>query len=164
MIHPQLTLPRQLDNRYAGRRISLYLFYPIAAMTITRSLIHMFAPDGGAQRIATIPLDHYSPQAAATIIFLFALRGLSQGILSLLYLLALWFYRSLVPLLYLLLVLEYGLRILAGHLHPIHTAGTAPGEVLNYIMVPLALVLYLLSIDLPARGRAGDTTKNNPHP
>lgn len=68
--------PVQFDNTYRGNRIALWVFYPLTAITLWRSQHHMLAPDGGAQSIATIPLDSYSEGAAATIIAIFAQWGL----------------------------------------------------------------------------------------
>jgi len=47
--------PKQINNTYTGHPIALYTFYIIICITIVRSLIHILAPDGGAQSIATIP-------------------------------------------------------------------------------------------------------------
>ena len=52
--------PKTIDNNYRGNAISLILFIPITVVTVARSLIHIYAEDGGAQSIATIPLDSYS--------------------------------------------------------------------------------------------------------
>ena len=58
-------LPDVIDNQYHGMKIAKYAFWLILAATIVRSLIHIFAADGGAQTIATIPLDSYPAEAAA---------------------------------------------------------------------------------------------------
>ena len=71
-------LPSPVDNCFRGIKISQYAFLLITFATIVRSLIHVFAPDGGAQSIATIPLASYSAEAAATVILMFSLWGLSQ--------------------------------------------------------------------------------------
>ena len=38
------------------------------------------------------------------------------------------------------------MRLLLGFLKPIVTTGTAPGGVINYVFVPLAAILFVLSI------------------
>ena len=53
-------------------------------VTIVRSCIHIFKDDGGAQSIATIPLDSYTDAGAATVILIFAYWGLSQLMFGLL--------------------------------------------------------------------------------
>jgi hypothetical protein len=138
--------PRQLSNDYRGSPIAKWAFLLIAIVTIVRSLIHAFAPDGGAQSIATIPLDSYSQAGAATVILVFALWGLSQLLMGFVYIVVFWRYRALLPLMYVLLIVEYGMRIVLGVMKPIETAGTAPGKVGNLVIVPLAVLMLILSL------------------
>ncbi len=138
--------PSVIDNTFRGKRIALYAFYPIAAVTLIRSCIHLFALDGGAQTIATIPLDSFSAEVSSVVIGVFALWGLSQLLLGVLYLIASIWYKSLIPLFYLLLVVEYIGRFAIGHIKPILTTGTAPGAALNLPVVILVTILLLLSI------------------
>lgn len=131
---------------YAGHPITRWALLPIALFTIARSLIHVFAPDGGAQSIATIPLDAFTPNGAAAVVHLFALWGLSQLIIGIIYLAVIWRFPRLLPLMYLLLILEYGGRLLLTFIKPFEITGTAPGAVGNYVMLPLAFLLFLLSL------------------
>ncbi len=139
-------LPVVVDNQFRGIKLSQYAFLLITAATIVRSLIHVFAPDGGAQSIATIPLESYSPQAAATVILMFSLWGLSQLLMGFVYLGVYLKYKSLIPMMYLLLTVEYAMRIVIGQMKPIVTSGTAPGSIGNWIMVPVCAVLLALSL------------------
>ena len=90
----------------------------------------------------------------ATVIAVFALWGLSQLLLGLLYLLAALRYRSLVPLFYLLMILEYGGRMIVAGAKPIETAGTAPGAVGNLPLMLLAAVMLVLSL-IPGKPKDG---------
>ena len=49
-------LPEHISNEFPGYRFSEYTFLAIAIMTVARSLVHMFLPDGGPGSIATIDL------------------------------------------------------------------------------------------------------------
>ncbi|TRX65661.1 hypothetical protein EO216_19780 [Flammeovirga kamogawensis] len=138
--------PKEFGNDYKGHKIALYFFYFFTILTVVRSLIHMFSADGGAQSIATIPLDTYTDGGASTVILIFSLWGLSQLIMGLLYVIVCWRYKSLIPLMYLFLFIEYLMRLVLMTLKPIETTGTAPGGVINYIFVPLAILLFFLSI------------------
>ena len=92
-LDPGLILPPVITNVFPGRRLALWLFVPLMVVTLWRSQHHLLAGDGGAQSIAHIPLDAYSEPAAATVVGLFALWGLSQlilGGLQLLVLLSIW--------------------------------------------------------------------------
>ena len=143
-------LPAQIDNHYRGLKISQYAFFLITAVTLVRSLIHVFAPDGGAQSIATIPLDSYSAEAASTVILMFSLWGLSQLLMGIVYLGVSLKYRSLIPAMYVLVIFEYAMRIVIGQKKPILTTGTAPGSIGSWIMVPVCAVLLALSL-IPAK-------------
>jgi hypothetical protein len=116
-------------------------------MTVVRSLIHVFAPDGGAQTIATIPLDSFSNEGASAVILIFSLWGLSQLIMGMFYVIVCLRYKSLIPLMYLFIVFEYVMRLILGVLKPIETTGTAPGAIINFIFPPLVIILFLLSLN-----------------
>jgi len=139
-------LPKQITNTFPGQKIALYAFIPLTLMLIVRSCIHLVAPDGGAQSIATIPLDTYSDGATANIIAIFSQWGLSQLLLAGLFLLALVRYRSLIPLLYLIFVSEQIGRISVGLVKPIATLETAPGAAGNLPLLAIALIMLALSL------------------
>jgi len=138
--------PPLINNDYQGHRIALWLFIPITAITLGRSLVHIFLYDGGAQSIATIPLDTYTPAAADAVVRGFALWGLSQLLLAFLYVGVLWRWRTLLPLMYLLLVVEYVGRFAIGVMKPVVTLGTPPGATANFVFVGLGLVMLVLSL------------------
>jgi hypothetical protein len=148
----QRLLPASASADFTGRPLALWALYPVTAITLWRSQHHMFAPDGGAESIATIPLSRYSPDASANIVAIFAQWGLSQLLLGLVMLLVAVRYRALVPLVWLLLVFEYAGRQGLGLIKPVHTAGTAPGAAANPLLLLLALVMLALAL-WPARNR-----------
>ena len=106
----------------------------------------MFAPDGGAQSIATIPLSSFSPEATDVVVHIFAEWGLTQLLFGILYIIVLWRYKSLIPLMYLFILTEYSGRLFLTFYKPIILEGTAPGGIGNYIMIPLALIMLVLSL------------------
>ena len=138
--------PKHINNTYTGHPIALYTFYIITFITIIRSLIHIFAPDGGAQSIATIPLDTYSVESANTVIFMFGLWGISQLLLGILFLIIAIRYRALIPLMYIFIFTEYSLRLILGLIKPITLTGTAPGGIGNYVFIVLTIIMFILSI------------------
>ena len=138
--------PERVDNDYRGHPIALWVFVPITLVTLVRSLIHMFFADGGAQSIATIPLDAMTPNGAAAVILIFALWGLSQLLLGLLYVVVLWRYRALLPLMYLLLLAEYAGRFLLGTWKPMQTLETPPGAPGNFVFVAVGAAMLALSL------------------
>jgi hypothetical protein len=138
--------PRQLTNDYRGSPIAKWVFVLLTGVTIVRSLIHVCAPDGGAQTIATIPLDSFTQNGAAAVTMIFALWGLSQLLLGFVYVAVLYRYQALIPFMYLLVFVEYAARIAIGAFKPLETTGMAPGAVGNFIIVPLAAVMLVLSL------------------
>ena len=56
----QKILPKSIDNVCPGNPAALWLFWFITTVTVGRSLAHILLPDGGAQSIATVPLDQFS--------------------------------------------------------------------------------------------------------
>jgi hypothetical protein len=108
-----------------------------------RSCIHLLAPDGGAESIAGLDL---SVAGAAGIIFAFALWGSSQLLFALIQLLVVFRYRALVPLMYLMLILEVLLRELVGAMKPVTFAHTPPGAIGNQVVLPLAILMLVLSL------------------
>jgi hypothetical protein len=140
-----------VNNDFRGYKIALYVFGLITIFTLVRSLIHILAPDGGAQSIAGIPLDTFGQSAESVVILMFALWGLSQLLLGIVYIVFFLKYKSLIPFMYVLIIVEYSLRIILGHLKPIETLSTPPGEIGNYILIPVSLVMLYLSLKSPKR-------------
>jgi hypothetical protein len=136
-------LPPAADNRLRGSQLPLYLLVLTAAIGTVRSCIHLLAPDGGAGSIAGMDL---SVAGANGIVFAFALWGSSQLIYAVIQLLVTFRYRSLVPFMWLLLILETFLRELVGHLKPVHFAHTPPGAIGNYVYLPLASLMLALGL------------------
>ena len=139
-------MPDVIDNQYQGLRIARYAFLILTVATLVRSLIHVFAPDGGAQSIATIPLASYPGDAAAAVILMFSLWGLSQLLMGVVYLVVYLKYKALIPAMYVLMIVEYAMRIVIGQMKPIVTSGTAPGSIGNWVMVPVCIILLALSL------------------
>mgnify|MGYP000864713630 CR=1 FL=1 len=136
-------LPLPVDNTIRGRKLPAYVFALIALVSTVRSCIHLFAPDGGAGSIAGMDL---AVAGAEGIIFAFALWGSAQLVYALIQLLVAFRYRSLVPLMYLLLAVETLLRMLVGAMRPVGFAHTPPGATGNLVLLPLALVMLILSL------------------
>ena len=136
-------LPVPADNTIRGMKLPAYLFCLIAIVSTVRSCIHIFAPDGGAGSIAGMDL---SVSGANEVVFAFALWGSAQLIYALIQLVVAFRYRSLVPFMYVLLILETLLRMLVGHMKTVTFAHTPPGAIGNYVILPLAALMLILSL------------------
>lgn len=141
-------LPEQINNEFSGYKFTVYAFLLITIITIARSVAHMFLPDGGAESIATIDL---SVEGADIIVSIFAQWGLSQLLMAGLYLIVYFRYKSLIPLMYILIITEYVGRIGMGLLKPLETMGAAPGGIGSVLVIPLAIVLFIFAIREPTR-------------
>lgn len=126
---------------YEGPLLAIWLLGAFLLLIVARSLVHVFAPDGGAGSIATIDID---VEGGANIVAIFGQWGAIQLLLALVLVTLLVRYRGFAPFIALVLAVEPLLRMLAGSLKPIETLGTAPGAALNeYAGLAMLLVLWL---------------------
>lgn len=137
------TFPSTVDNTIRGKKLPYYMFAFFAVVSAVRSCIHTFAPDGGAGSIAGMNL---AVAGADGIIFAFALWGSSQLLFAFIQLLVAFRYRSLVPMMYLMLIAEVLLRKLVYFMKPVTFAHTPPGAVANQVLLPLAALMFVLSL------------------
>lgn len=137
-----ILLPAQADNTIRGSKLPWYLFAAIAMLGTVRSCIHLLAPDGGAGSIAGMDLS----AGREGIIFAFALWGSAQLVYAAIQLVVVFRYRSLVPFLYVMLILETLLRMFVGHTRPVAFARTPPGAIGNYVILPLAILMLALCL------------------
>ena len=112
-----------------------WLFVVVAGISTIRSLIHLLAPDGGAMSIAGINVEL---AGGANIIAIFAQWGASQLVLALIYWMVIVRYRSLIWLMWIIILVEQLLRIVAGHLKPIATDLPPPGAYETYILLAVS--------------------------
>ena len=141
--------PSVLSNQYEGSKIAHYGLYPIFAIYIFRSLVHFLAENSGLIGIATIkefPINEgLDPN---TIIYLFAsLWGATQVSLTVILLILFVKYKNLIPLIYLICLLDQCFRLISGYLHPLgedYYINTPPGVISNIpILLYLMFMFYL---------------------
>jgi len=106
-------------------------------------LVHLFAPDGGADSIAHIALN---VAGGSNIVAIFSQWGASQLLLACVQWVVLLRYRFLMPAMLALVALEQLLRLLAGYLKPLQVESAPPGAYGTYIILVLSLVFLLLSL------------------
>jgi hypothetical protein len=139
----QKIFPKVADNNYSGSKIALYTFLVLASVGIVRSCIHLLATDGGAGSIAGMDLNL---AGANNIIFSFALWGSSQLLMAIMQLIVYFRYKSLIPLMYILVFLEIIFRMTVGHMKPPTFAHVPPGQISNFIILPLSVVMFFMSV------------------
>ena len=132
-----------IEKDYEGPKASFYFFILIATVSTVRSLIHIFAPDGGANSIAGIAVN---VECGANLIAMFAQWGASQLILAMFYWLAILRYRFLTPFMLAVILLEQLLRLGAGQIKPLVVASPPPGAIGSYLLIPLVLIALVFSL------------------
>tara|TARA_B100001248_G_scaffold13992_1_gene9155 strand:- start:71 stop:535 length:465 start_codon:yes stop_codon:yes gene_type:complete len=143
--------PSRLNNQYEGSKIALYGLYPIFVVYIFRSLVHFLAENSGLVGIATIkqfPItESLDPN---TIIYLFAsLWGATQVSLIILLLILFIKYKNLIPLIYLICLLDQCFRLISGYLHPLgenYYINTPPGVISNIPVLLYLIFMFYLSL------------------
>ena len=143
--------PSKLNNQYEGSKIALYGLYPIFAIYIFRSLVHFLAENSGLVGIATIKVfpisDGLNPN---NIIYLFAsLLGATQVSLTIVLLFLFIKYKNLIPLIYLICLLDQCLRLISGYLHPLgedYYINTPPGVISNIPVLLYLILMFYLSL------------------
>ena len=141
-----MLLPATITNTYRGALIAKYVFMVMTVLTVGRSLVHIILPDGGAETIATIPLNIFPKEASNTIIAMFAQWGLTQLMMGLFYMLVIWRYQSLIPLGWSLILFEWTGRLVIGFFKPVETVETPPGAIGNMVIPILAIIMLPMSL------------------
>lgn len=136
-------LPAKADNTIRGTKFPFYIFLLVATVGTVRSFIHILSPDGGAGSIAGMDL---SVDGANGIIFSFALWGSAQLIYALLQWMVILRYRSLVPFMWFIQLLETLLRMFVGHIKPITFSHTPPGAIGNYVYLAISIMILGLCV------------------
>ncbi len=128
------------EQGYRGSAASLWVLVAMTALATVRSLVHIFATDGGANSIAGIEV---SGDAGTNLVAIFAQWGLEQLLLAVVAWVIIARYRFLVPAALLLQFADWGLRAGVGGFKPLIVDGTPPGAIGNVVFVPvLAIALW----------------------
>ena len=143
--------PSDQDNQYKGSKFVQYGLYPIFAIYIFRSLVHFLAENSGLVGIATIKefpiIDGLNPN---NIIYLFAsLWGATQVSLTIILLILFIKYKNLIPLIYLICLLDQCFRLISGYLHPLsedYYMNTPPGVISNIPVLLYLIFMFYLSL------------------
>ena len=141
-----LLLPERIDNSHGGHKLALWLFGLVVFMKTSIGLGTIFNGYSAAIHADGVPLDTFAPAAAQAVVSCFAIWGLAQVMLGLICILALVRYRAMVPLLFLLLLLEHLGRKLILFVLPIPRAGHPPGLYINLVILGLMLIGLVLSL------------------
>ncbi|HEX8172906.1 MAG TPA: hypothetical protein VF824_20395 [Thermoanaerobaculia bacterium] len=138
-------LPRTLDNDYRGQKAALWLFGLLVLVRSLQSVMILFDGYSTVQRADGIPLTTYPAAAAQNIVAMFGLYSVARLLISLLCVIVLVRYRSGVPLMYGILLLNFALVQLALYFVPM-VRNRAPGTLVTRVMIALTIVGLVLSL------------------
>lgn len=141
--------PKTASNDYRGSPIAFYGLCLFAAVFTFRSLVHMFADDGGINSIASIITFPGTPDPDRVIHLFASLWGGQQVITLLILLTVLIRYRNLIPFMSLIIVLEQLTRIASGVMHgldPSYYEHQPPGVRGTITFMVAALLCLVLSL------------------
>lgn len=150
-------LPATADNSYRGHKLALWILGVVVLMRTAISLGSIFNGYGAASGADGIPLDSYPAAASQTILSMYALSGVSRLVLAALAVLVLIRYRSFVPLMFLLLLLEHTGRRIASYYLPIPRVGEPAVSVINLVLLGLMVAGLALSLWPRNRSHPGRT-------
>ncbi|HEU5163186.1 MAG TPA: hypothetical protein VFV54_08590 [Thermoanaerobaculia bacterium] len=154
-------LPPSFDNTYRGHRLALWILGVVVVMKILMSVNSILNGRYVARKADGLPLDSYPAGAAGTILSFLALWALGHLLLSLLGVLALVRYRSMVPFVFALLLTEHLGRKLIIQFLPMARSVSGPASAINLALVALMIAGLVLSLwrrtDPPTRGARATT-------
>jgi len=138
--------PRQIDNSIRGYKAALWIFGTVIALRMLQSVMIIFNGYQTVKDADGIPIDTYPGDAAQNIMALFALNSLWRLLVCLLGILVLVRYRSAVPIMFVLLLLNYFGALLLGQFVPPIRVGTPPGPIVNTVIFGLMMMGLALSL------------------
>jgi hypothetical protein len=137
--------PRRLDNTYRGRKIGLWVFALVVAFRAAQ--VEGILVNGASilRDGHGIALDAFTPADVKTLAAIYALSGLGRIVLLLLSVLVLLRYRSAIPLMFALLVLDLALgQVVLLHSVPIVRVPTA--SIVDLVLLAVAIIGLALSL------------------
>jgi len=139
--------PRQINNTYRGHAAGVWLFALIVLLKLimgSNSVINTRAVATGADGI---PLDSLGSGAADTVVSLFALLGLGQVVLAALGVVVLVRYRAMIPLMFLLLLVDHLGRKAVALVHPVAAVTSSVSFYINLGVLTIILMGGALSLN-----------------
>lgn len=143
----EVLIPKQANNDYRGGAVPLFGFCFLLAQKLFSATVHLLTHDSGKNSIGGMIRFEGMPDPNEAIYAIGSVSGANEMLLVLLFVLVLWRYRNLVPLMFGFVIVEMLLRLVVRTLHPLgpnyfeHT----PPATLAWLPILLfsALMLFL---------------------
>ena len=139
-------LPKSADNHFRGRKAALVV---LGFVLLIRTIMSVGSIVNGYNTATTadgIPLDKYPPDAAQTVLSLFGLTAMSNILICLIGFVILMRYRTLVPFMFGILLLQQLSRYVFMQFLPIVRVGAPPGPMMHVIIITLVVSGLALSL------------------
>lgn len=133
----------EVPSVFEGSQIVRVALALLLFVMVARSCVHLFASDGGAQRIGGVDT---SVEGGNNIIAMFHQWGAIQLVLAALLVVLFVRYPGFTPLILLTVALDPVSRFVAGRRKRLTTVGTPPGVALNGVAFLVVMLLFLASI------------------
>ena len=138
--------PRELGNAYRGRKLGLWIFGFVVLVKSLRMLMSIFNGRTTLRSADGIPIDAYPPGAGQTVVSLFALLAFTYLMICVICWVVLLRYRSAVPMMFMLLLLDYVSRRAILHFLPVGRTGAPAGVMVNLVLFAVMIVGFVLAI------------------
>ena len=139
--------PTQADNAYQGRKLAVWILALFVLVKFVQGATSAFFTRFALTGADAIPVDSYGPAATEAVVSLFALLGLSMMMFALPSFVALIRYRALVPLMYLLWIIEEAGKIAILSMNPIVRSASLPtGAIVNRVLLAILVIGFVLSL------------------
>ena len=143
-------LPKVADNNFLGQKSAYYFFIFFMVVNTVRSFIHLLAEDAGLNSIAKIIVFEGAPDPNKVIYLFGSLWGEMQILCCLISWVVIFRYKSLIPFMYLVWLLEWFLRVtLISYMHgldSIYKTGSTPGADYAPLITILLIIFFMLSL------------------
>jgi len=133
-------LPPSTNEAYPGAPVSAWFLLLAALLTIGPGLVHMLAPDGGAQTIAGLDLG----DRRDVVVGVFRWEGATQLAFGLAMAAVALRYRPLTPLFLALFALEAAIVALEGWVLAPPASGHHPPAHYGAVVMTLAAIVFLV--------------------
>ncbi len=146
--------PKQIDNDYRGHVLAIWLLVPLALMKFLQGANVAGLLGTGKSRqiledVDNVPAGTFPAEAASHLVFLFAAWGVGVFVLGLLGIVVLLRYRAMIPLMYLLLLIEQVGRKALSTIHldrPFVSLAASPANLINWGFLLAIVIGFLLSL------------------
>jgi hypothetical protein len=139
-------LPRSIDNAYRGHKLA---FLPFGLLVLLRLVIGLNSIFNGYQVMTNadgISLGSFPPAAVQALVSVWALLGLSRVVIALLCVLVLVRYRGMVPIMFVLLLLQHVAGIAITYFLPLVNTRAPDASIVNLASITLLVVGLGLSL------------------